>query len=146
MAPLFGVRAPPRLRLAFQMPVELLAEASSKKNFYMRFYLANCVTRVLLLRKSYFSEKYIFLQIITFFQLLFCRWFEKQSLLTQITTLHKYSNRLLIRKANFCFSKCFLCLKVYIFANYHFFPVTFLPVVRKTISIDSNNNSPQIFQ
>ena len=25
------------IRRAFQMPVELMAEASSKKNFYMRF-------------------------------------------------------------------------------------------------------------
>ena len=32
------------------------------------------------------------------------------------------------------------------FANLHFFLVTFLPVVRKTNYIDTNNNSPQVVQ
>ena len=32
------------------------------------------------------------------------------------------------------------------FANFHFFLITFLPVVRKTNYIDTNNNSPQVVQ
>ena len=33
-----------------------------------------------------------------------------------------------------------------VFANFHFFLVTFLPVVRKTNCIDTNNNSLQVVQ
>ena len=61
-----------------------------EKNFYMRFHwwqtvLLECDSN---LANSYFSEKY-FLHIFTFFQLLFCRWFRKQTILTQITTRPK---------------------------------------------------------
>ena len=36
--------------------------------------------------------------------------------------------------------------EVYFFAIFHFFTDTFLPVARKKISIDTNNNSHQIVQ
>ena len=39
-----------------------------------------------------------------------------------------------------------LIFEKYLFANFHFFLVTFLPVVRKTNYIDTNNNSPQVVQ
>ena len=41
-------------------------------------------------------------------------------------------------------NSCCVIKKKYFFANFDFFLVTFLPVVRKTNYIDTNNNSPQV--
>ena len=70
------------MRRAFQISVELMTEASLKKNFYMRFQwwptvLLEWVTRVAqLLRKKTNFLKCTFLQFFNFFQLLFCQWLE----------------------------------------------------------------------
>ena len=86
----------------FRMPVELLAEASSKKNFYIRFHWWQTV-------------------------LLEC----DSNLANSCCVIER---RLSFRKRENDF-----------FANFHFFPVTVLPVVGKTNYIDTNNNSPKYF-
>ena len=82
-----------RLRRAFQISVELITEASLKKNFYMRFqwwqavlleWDSNVANSRSVIEKKRIFWNVLFLQFFTFFQLRF-QWLGKKSILTQIT-------------------------------------------------------------